>query len=203
MDGWRCDGSLIPDMVLSDVQKSGLLCLMDVAAGMEHLHSMGVLHVRPCLCSVPEPSSHTRKPMPVHSRGCSERADHLICVLHPHNPVYTHCGASPSMPAAQRACGMPPHMEQKICTVPYVDCVPHNCLWLHRPDPVCIRSLLTLSRDACVQGDLKGANVLLKSTMVSAWDPRGYVCKLADFGLSRVMEHNRTHVSTATFGTAA
>ncbi len=55
----------------------------------------------------------------------------------------------------------------------------------------------------CVQGDLKGANVLLKSAMTSAWDPRGYVCKLADFGLSRVMEHNRTHVSTATFGTAA
>ena len=27
------------------MQKSGLLCLMDVAAGMEHLHSMGVLHV--------------------------------------------------------------------------------------------------------------------------------------------------------------
>ena len=55
----------------------------------------------------------------------------------------------------------------------------------------------------CVQGDLKGANVLLKSAMTSAWDSRGYVCKLADFGLSRVMEHNRTHVSTATFGTAA
>ena len=79
-----------------DAQKSGLLCLMDIAAGMEHLHSMGVLH-----------------------------------------------------------------------------------------------------------GDLKGANVLLKSSMASNYDPRGYVCKLADFGLSRVMEHNCTHVSTATFGTAA
>lgn len=54
-----------------------------------------------------------------------------------------------------------------------------------------------------VQGDLKGANVLLKSAMASNYDPRGYVCKLADFGLSRVMEHNCTHVSTATFGTAA
>ena len=54
-----------------------------------------------------------------------------------------------------------------------------------------------------LQGDLKGANVLLKSAMASNYDPRGYVCKLADFGLSRVMEHNCTHVSTATFGTAA
>ena len=34
-------------VVLDDVQKSGLLCLMDIAAGMEHLHSMGVLHVSP------------------------------------------------------------------------------------------------------------------------------------------------------------
>lgn len=38
-----------------------------------------------------------------------------------------------------------------------------------------------------MQGDLKGANVLLKSAMVSNYDPRGYMCKLADFGLSRVM----------------
>lgn len=53
------------------------------------------------------------------------------------------------------------------------------------------------------QADLKGANVLLKSSSVSRYDPRGYVCKLADFGLSRVMENNATHVSTSTYGTAA
>lgn len=54
-----------------------------------------------------------------------------------------------------------------------------------------------------LHADLKGANVLMKSTAVSNYDGRGYTCKLADFGLSRVMETNRTHVSTSTFGTAA
>ena len=39
------------------MQKSGLLCLMDIAAGMEHLHSMGVLHVS--TCSLPALSSCT------------------------------------------------------------------------------------------------------------------------------------------------
>ena len=28
------------------VQASGVLCLMDIAAGMSHLHCLGVLHVR-------------------------------------------------------------------------------------------------------------------------------------------------------------
>jgi len=54
-----------------------------------------------------------------------------------------------------------------------------------------------------MQADLKGANVLLKSSALSNYDKRGYTCKLADFGLSRVMEHNSTHISTSTFGTAA
>jgi serine/threonine protein kinase len=54
-----------------------------------------------------------------------------------------------------------------------------------------------------IQADLKGANVLMKSAATSNYDPRGYTCKLADFGLSRVMENNSTHVSTTTFGTAA
>ena len=34
-------------------------------------------------------------------------------------------------------------------------------------------------------------------------DPRGFVCKLGDFGLSRVLEHNSTHVSTNTYGTSS
>ncbi|BDA49709.1 probable LIM domain-containing serine/threonine-protein ki at C-terminar half [Coccomyxa sp. Obi] len=54
-----------------------------------------------------------------------------------------------------------------------------------------------------LHADLKGANVLLKSAAMSNYDQRGYMCKLADFGLSRVMENNSTHVSTTTFGTAA
>jgi len=31
-------------------------------------------------------------------------------------------------------------------------------------------------------------------------DPSGFVCKLGDFGLSRVLEQNSTHVSTNTYG---
>ena len=33
------------------MQGAGVLCLMDIAAGMEHLHSLGVLHVSiPRMC---------------------------------------------------------------------------------------------------------------------------------------------------------
>ncbi len=42
--------------------------------------------------------------------------------------------------------------------------------------------------------------MLLKSVKATPQDPRGYVCKLADFGLSRVLGTNRTHVSTNTYG---
>lgn len=31
-------------------------------------------------------------------------------------------------------------------------------------------------------------------------DPRGFVCKIGDFGLSRVLDCNSTHVSTGTYG---
>lgn len=51
-----------------------------------------------------------------------------------------------------------------------------------------------------LRSDLKGANVLIKSVKPSEKDPRGYVCKLADFGLARVLGSNRTHVSTSTHG---
>jgi serine/threonine protein kinase len=51
----------------------------------------------------------------------------------------------------------------------------------------------------CCAGDLKGANVLMKSTSVYD-DPRGFVCKISDFGLSRVLDQNCTHVSTSTYG---
>lgn len=52
---------------------------------------------------------------------------------------------------------------------------------------------------ACASGDLKGGNVLMKSTSMYD-DPRGFVCKLGDFGLSRVLDSNSTHVSTGTYG---
>ena len=37
--------------LLLDAQGSGILCLMDIAGGMEHLHTLGVLHVRAVACS--------------------------------------------------------------------------------------------------------------------------------------------------------
>ncbi|CAL8465124.1 g4659 [Coccomyxa elongata] len=54
-----------------------------------------------------------------------------------------------------------------------------------------------------LHSDLKGANVLLKSCAVTPNDPRGFICKIADFGMSRVLENNMTHVSTNTHGTVA
>ncbi|CAL8462804.1 g2337 [Coccomyxa elongata] len=50
-----------------------------------------------------------------------------------------------------------------------------------------------------LHGDLKPANVLLKSTSA---DRRGFLCKLCDFGMSRLMDATQaTHVSTQTYGT--
>lgn len=50
-----------------------------------------------------------------------------------------------------------------------------------------------------VHGDLKGRNVLLKTARI---DRRGFVCKLADFGLSRMLGQEQTHVNTQSYGTA-
>ncbi|KAK9822208.1 hypothetical protein WJX81_005892 [Elliptochloris bilobata] len=52
-----------------------------------------------------------------------------------------------------------------------------------------------------LHGDLKGPNVLLKTSVEH--DPRGFCCKIADFGLARVLQDNATHVSTKSFGTVA
>ncbi|WIA11808.1 hypothetical protein OEZ85_011900 [Tetradesmus obliquus] len=49
-----------------------------------------------------------------------------------------------------------------------------------------------------VHGDLKSANVLLKG---ASRDLRGFSCKIADFGLSRVLDMDATHISTRTYGT--
>ncbi len=47
-----------------------------------------------------------------------------------------------------------------------------------------------------VHGDLKTANVLLKGGK----EQRGVSCKITDFGLSRVLDMNASHVSTGTHG---
>ena len=44
----------------------------------------------------------------------------------------------------------------------------------------------------------RAANVLLKATSA---DRRGYLCKLGDFGLARLLDPSQhTHVSTQTYG---
>lgn len=52
-----------------------------------------------------------------------------------------------------------------------------------------------------IHGDLKTANVMLKSTTS---DSRGFTCKLGDFGLSHILSSNMfSHVVTQTHGTMA
>ncbi|EFN50522.1 hypothetical protein CHLNCDRAFT_29026, partial [Chlorella variabilis] len=49
-----------------------------------------------------------------------------------------------------------------------------------------------------MHGDLKPQNVLLKT---AGNDRRGFVCKLGDFGLSRMLPETQTHVNTGSYGT--
>ncbi|PRW56437.1 kinase [Chlorella sorokiniana] len=51
-----------------------------------------------------------------------------------------------------------------------------------------------------VHGDVKPQNVLIKT---ENRDRRGYVCKLADFGLSHLLGEEQTHVQTASWGTVS
>eukprot|EP00201_Polytomella_parva_P020834 CAMPEP_0175042198 /NCGR_PEP_ID=MMETSP0052_2-20121109/2407_1 /TAXON_ID=51329 ORGANISM="Polytomella parva, Strain SAG 63-3" /NCGR_SAMPLE_ID=MMETSP0052_2 /ASSEMBLY_ACC=CAM_ASM_000194 /LENGTH=656 /DNA_ID=CAMNT_0016304937 /DNA_START=101 /DNA_END=2068 /DNA_ORIENTATION=+ len=60
------------------------------------------------------------------------------------------------------------------------------------------RALIFLHEHHILHCDLKAANVLLLS---SDQDRRGYISKLSDFGLSRVMPASRSHIKTQTFGT--
>ena len=84
-------------------------------------------------------------------------------------------------------------------------CLAHNAFVLMCSHPACLqigilKALLDIASGldylhamGVVHGDLKTANVLLKG---SAKDARGFVCKLADFGLSRVLGNENTHIST-------
>uniref|UniRef100_A0A7R9V8Z4 Protein kinase domain-containing protein n=1 Tax=Chlamydomonas euryale TaxID=1486919 RepID=A0A7R9V8Z4_9CHLO len=60
------------------------------------------------------------------------------------------------------------------------------------------QSLIFLHEERILHGDLKAANVLLKS---SDLDRRKYISKVSDFGLSRVLQSNKNHIKTQTFGT--
>ncbi|GFR46279.1 hypothetical protein Agub_g7833 [Astrephomene gubernaculifera] len=60
------------------------------------------------------------------------------------------------------------------------------------------KALIFLHENRILHGDLKAANVLLSS---SDLDRRGFVAKVSDFGLSRVLAGNRKEIKTQTFGT--
>lgn len=77
--------------------------------------------------------------------------------------------------------------------LPMLPCLPVSSL-----PPTTTRPRLPTHAPAPQQhGDLKPANVLLKSTRT---DRRGFVCKLGDFGLSRALMGEQTHVETQVGG---
>ena len=58
-------------------------------------------------------------------------------------------------------------------------------------------AMMYLHNVRIIHGDLKAANILLKN---DAADPRGFVCKVGDFGLSRFLA-DESHIETFTCGT--
>lgn len=71
--------------------------------------------------------------------------------------------------------------------------------WRARPPP-CLPSTHLRRENANTRTKRQPCNVLLKRT---AADPRGYICKTADFGLARVIGAASAHASTASPGTVA
>eukprot|EP00931_Biecheleriopsis_adriatica_P026578 TRINITY_DN1615_c0_g1_i3.p1 TRINITY_DN1615_c0_g1~~TRINITY_DN1615_c0_g1_i3.p1 ORF type:complete len:883 (-),score=131.88 TRINITY_DN1615_c0_g1_i3:106-2754(-) len=74
------------------------------------------------------------------------------------------------------------------------------------PESESIEILLQISRAGAylhdigiIHGDLTANNVLLKSMPTT----KGYVCKVCDFGLARVLEDSQEEIMTNTFGTVS
>ena len=106
---------------------------------------------------------------------------------------------------------MPPHWLQPVVTLCLLD-ISRGLQYLHScgivSAPACACACARHVAPHCtgsahpaaplpplsqVHGDLKPENVLLKAARS---DRRGYVCKLGDFGLSRLLGDEQTHVDT-------
>lgn len=72
-----------------------------------------------------------------------------------------------------------------------------HCRFPRRPCSGSDDARLRITASPFPTADLKPANVLLKG----ARNLRGFICKLADFGLSRLLGAGDTHVDTASVGT--
>ena len=65
-----------------------------------------------------------------------------------------------------------------------------------------VRGMIHLHKSGLVHSDLKARNILLKSTpSPPVTDPRGFVAKISDFGLSLSLDTGKTHVEDLYQGT--
>ncbi|WIA40607.1 hypothetical protein OEZ86_013945 [Tetradesmus obliquus] len=112
------------------------------------------------------------------------------------------------------------HLVMEFCELGTMQCVlqrggfmdplaPGRCnvAWVLSTAKELCAALAYLHSMDVVHGDLKSSNVLLKAAGTSAWDSRGFVAKVSDFGLSRVMDAisaaNGTAASSSSCGDAS
>lgn len=160
-------------------------CLIDIAAGMDYLHSVGVLHgdlkAANVLCksTATDPRGFTCKVGALAMLFDLLRHQRLTVVGFAASVILQLC-ASPWFPALKPACYSSTPM-----------------LALKRPDARALELGSWISRPEGGVHTLYGSRV---------FDIRALTCacldvQLADFGLSRLLDPTMTHVSTKSYGT--